>query len=967
MNLLARITQSLVAWVLPRPRLVLGGAFLSALACLLYAGMRLDVQTDQLELISAHHPLIALNEKLEPFNFNGKTTFMAVIEAPTPDRGLTFLRALVSRIQADPDHYKEVIFRIDPNLVKRWALLFLDKKDLLQIGDRVEEHSAMIERLAGEPDLIGFLKLVNQEMAARMVGELFTGFLDEGKPPRAGSAEEEPFDLSFLIKTLEGLASYVQGVPEYVSPWSSFFKSDAWDLDREGYFWEGGKRFLIASVVPTKKGEGLNKAQDALDNLRGAIKELEAEFPGVHGGVTGQEALNYDEMDTASTDMSLATWASLLGVLVLMALFFHGFRRAFIEILALGVGLCWTFGWTTLFVGHLNILSVVFAPMLCGLGVDYGIYWYARFEEEERIVGRDRRSAIGRVVKRSGPAIMLAGLSTAFSFLPLVLTGFRGLVELGLITGVGIILILLADFTVLPALSLLMDRYRESGGANGEANGRDLLALKPRAARLVLAAVGVICLASLWSARNVRFDLNPLRLQSPEAESVIWEKILVERSHRSVLSAAVFASTPEEVRERSESLKALPSVSEVQNIFSFLPENQEEKISLLRSYLPKIPEMRPKSAEIRPGDVAELTDALERIRFKLQEDQASKWGAQKPLVDQMAQVRSLGDAIISALRSSPEAVENLALYRKRFQSDLAETMGFLRDGASASPMTIKDIPKALRDQFYRHGEYLIRIFPKGSVWEQDALSEFVHQIWSVDAQAVGDPISLYVFATAFKKACILASAYALIAISILLLLSLRSLRLVLLAMAPLLVGTIWTIGIMGITGVNLNLANSMFMPLIVGAGVEYGVIILHRWREGRMSPGRLPMSTGKGVILAALTTTVGFGTLMISHHRGIFSLGFVAWAGSICVLLTAIVILPAILADTKPPRPVDEEGELEDETEVFCDSVNDLLPVGDPAAEPGCGYGRGRHGGSQSGFGKCDGDTDAPRSPRGRP
>jgi predicted RND superfamily exporter protein len=100
----------------------------------------------------------------------------------------------------------------------------------------------------------------------------------------------------------------------------------------------------------------------------------------------------------------------------------------------------------------------------------------------------------------------------------------------------------------------------------------------------------------------------------------------------------------------------------------------------------------------------------------------------------------------------------------------------------------------------------------------------------------------------------------------------------------------------------------MFMPLVVGAGVEYGVIILHRWSEGRIVPGHLPFSTGKGVILAALTTTMGFGTLMISHHRGIFSLGFVAWTGSICVLLAAIVLLPALLASVSPPQTaIDKE------------------------------------------------------------
>ena len=859
MNLLAKMLRSLVAWVLPRPLLVLGLTFLSAAACLAVGFTRLDVQTDQLELISSDHPLIALDEKLEPFNFDGKTTFTAVIEAPTPERGLSFLRALVSRIQSDPAHYQEVVYRVNPDLVKQWALLYLDRKELLQIGRQVEDHAAMVDKLSREPDLINFFRLVNQEMATRMVGELFTGFLDDGGPKDKGRPEDEPFDLGFLIQTLDGLASYFQDSPRYVSPWTSFFKSDAWDMEKEGYFWEGDKRFLFLSVIPKKKGDGFNKAQDALDDLRKTIKELEAAFPGVRGGVTGQEALNYDEMETALTDMSNATWVSLLGVAILLVLFFRGLRRAWIQMVSLGVGLCWTLGWTTLFIGHLNILSVVFAPLLCGLGVDYGIHWFARYEEEERAAGSDRRSVIVRVTERSGPGIFLAGLSTAFSFLPLVLTGFRGLMELGLITGVGIVLILAADFITLPALGVLAAGTRKNGPRGGTDDRRNLISFTPRTAHLVLGAMGILCVASVWGARGVRFDLNPLRLQAPNAESVVWEKILVEKSERSVLSAAVFASSPEEVIAKSQALKVLPTVSEVQNIFSFLPEDQEEKIALLKTMLPKIPEMCLIERDSTGEDAQEIADLLERIRFKLQEEQAAQWGAQRPLLEQMARVRSLAGAILKGLRESPNALRILTEYRHRFQADLADTLDFLREGASAVPMTIDDVPRVLREQFSQNGQYLVRVFPKGSVWEEEQLSRFINDIWSVDKEAIGDPVSLYVFATAFKRACLLASVYAVVAISLLLALSLRSLRLTLLALVPLLVGTVFTVGIMGLSGIDFNLANSMFMPLVVGAGVEYGVVILQRWREGRMVPGHLPFSTGKGSHRRRL-----------DHHRGIW-------------------------------------------------------------------------------------------------
>ena len=299
----------------------------------------------------------------------------------------------------------------------------------------------------------------------------------------------------------------------------------------------------------------------------------------------------------------------------------------------------------------------------------------------------------------------------------------------------------------------------------------------------------------------------------------------------------------------------------------------------------------------------EIIDVLERIRFKLQDDQAKNWGASRPLVEQMVRVRSLAMDIITNLQSSPDAAERLSGYGKRFSDDLRSKWDSLEKGASASAMRVGDLPDTLRDWFYQQGTYLLRIFPKESVWNEHALTKFVRELQRVDPEVVGDPITLHVFASAFKDACVKASVYAVIAIMILLFLTFRDIRLVLLALVPLGLGSLLTVGIMGLADVQFNLANSIFMPLVVGAGVEYAVVIISRWFEGRMIPGHLPFSTGKGVILAALTTTLGFGVLMISRHLGIFSLGFISFTGSLCVLLSAIIIVPAILAIMAPHFP----------------------------------------------------------------
>jgi hopanoid biosynthesis associated RND transporter like protein HpnN len=924
MTSLTNLLQTFTAWVLPRPRLILGIALVTVIASIWITVVRLEVQTDQLELISERHPLIALSDRLDDFNFHGKTTFTVVVRAPSRERAIAFMNTLAGRIHGDPAHFQDILYRIDPQEFKKWVLYYLDKDELVQIEKRIEDHADLIHNMAENPDLLSFFKLVNKEMASRMVGEFFTGFLDEDSP-QTSSKDSEPMDLDFLIKVTDGLSRHLEGTPKYVSPWASFFKSDAWDLEKEGYLWEGGKKLLIASVMPVKIRDGVSKTQTSLARLREHIGELRASsFRDVEAGVTGQEALNNDEMITAMKDMTVATWLSLLAVMVLMVVVLRSVRHPIIITISLAVGLIWTFGWTSIFIGHLNILSIVFAPMLCGLGVDYAIHWFARFEEERGLTNRGRLAIIKNVMDRSGPGIMLAGLSTAFSFMPFILTGFRGLMELGMITGMGILFTILADFTVLPALSCYFASEKARNDGDDSGKSRLLLNLGPSAVRTILVSALALCVVGGLGALHVKFDLNPLRLQSTDSESVFWEKVLVENSDRSVISAAVLTNSPEETRAESARFKALPSVADVDTVFTLLPENQEEKVPVLRSIMAAVPDLDhavPRFAEgpayvslsptVDPKALTryetELIGVLERILFKMQDDQASKWGASKPIIEQMVQVREAASNIIRLLKRSPDMSTRLDEYRLQFKNDLVDKWSLLRESSSASPMRVEDIPTQLKDQFLQGNQYLVRIYPKESIWDEGALGRFVTDIRQVNPDVVGDPISLFVFSSAFKKASIAASVYAVIAISLLLTITFRSARFMLISLVPLIAGTVWTVGIMYAVGYDFNLANSIFMPLVVGAGVEYGIIILTRWREGRVGYGQLPYSTGKGVILAALTTTVGFGTLMISHHRGIFSLGFVAWAGSICVLISALFILPAILSFTKPPAPVTDK------------------------------------------------------------
>jgi len=874
---------------LRRPGLTVALAILLAVTSWAYTIRNLDFLIGQHDLISPDNPLVALSRQLDPFE--DRDAFLVAIEGKDRRQSLAFLHALISRLEDRTNQYDDLFYRLNPEGFREWALLYLDTGELSRLIENVRDHEALIRGLSLSPDLNTFFDLINREMTSQMVGEIFTGFLDEDNRIQDNG---EAFDLSFLIEVLQALEKQLRSGIRTPLEWNTLFGTDQQPEKEQGYFWTEDDRLLLAFVTPARKQKQFNRTADSLAHLRSVLSQVQEGFPGIEAGVTGREALDADEMSVSISDMGLATLLSLAGLLALLVIFWRNFRRPVLEITELVLALSWTFGLTTLVVGHLNILSVVFAPLLLGLGIDYGIHWFARFEEEmRRSGGKDLEKAIRTTHLEVGPGVVLSGVCAAFSFLPLILTGFRGLVELGLITAMGMIMTITTTTCILPALTLLFERRLKPVKRTGHAP-LCVFRLGRRTSQTILVAALAGMTVSLVVAPGIRFDLNLLHMQPRKAESVVWEHKLMEHSERSALTASVLLSDLDEVRAKSLELEALPVVSEVSSILSFLPDAQADKIAFLERLKPLVSHLGPIRPAREDPNIQRLEDTLSRIRFKMSPD--ADWGVNRPLALQMAVVRDRIDSIRTALHNLDHGkIETrLSSFSRGLFEDFADKLDLLERNVHSSPMQIRDLPPFLLDRYVGEGPvFRIKIYPAGNIWDTDRLETFVHEVRAVDPKTAGDAVTLYVFTHAFRKACTQAALYAVIAIFVLLLVSFRNVKTAFLAFVPLIVGMSWTLGLMRLFEVDFNLANSLFLPLIVGAGVEYGIIVMTRSRISRVSG--LPAGTVKGVALAALTTTVGFGTLMISSHRGIYSLGLLAVIGSLCMLFSAVLVLPALV------------------------------------------------------------------------
>jgi hypothetical protein len=588
---------------------------------------------------------------------------------------------------------------------------------------------------------------------------------------------------------------------------------------------------------------------------------------------------------------------SIVGVALICVVGFRSIRHPAYVVLTILISAAWTFGFTTLTVGHLNILSSAFLVTLIGLGIDYGVLWVSKYEAV-RQAGFNDDLASDETYRTVGAGLFTGALTTAAAFFTTVTTGFVGLVEMGWIAGWGIALSLLATLTFLPAL-LAASRSLPIRMPKGKSRGEiELTFNRPALGSISLRPVGVIAasLAAIAAvsayAPRVRLDCNLLNLQQQSLPSVVWERTLIERTGTSGWFAVSTADSADEARERRKKFEKLPSVGRVVDMASLIPVDQESKRSIIASIrtivadVPKVDSL----VDSLPVDAVKLTELCEAIK-KIDEP--------KEAGDKIIHRRSVAavEGLLESLSRLPagERKDRLSDFQNRMRRDLAFQLNRLRDAASLEPVGVADLPPSLRDRYVSGGgKWLIQIFAKQSVWDLEPLDEFCADLRTVDPHVTGKPVATHYAMTqmvaGYRNASILSAAI----IFITLLIGFQSLKDSLLAMIPLAAGFIVMFGLMGLFDVDLNPADLISLPLLLGIGIDYGVHVVHDYRRSAR-PYVLGRRHSRALLMTGLTTLVSFASLWTSDHWGMRSIGLTLAIGIGSCLFAAQLLLPAIL------------------------------------------------------------------------
>lgn len=819
---------------------------------------------------------------------------VAVVEGEVPEAAEAAAVALAERLEAEPSIAS--VFRPDGGpFFDSAGFLFLSAQRLAELGDRLAGAAPFLADLAAEPSLPRLLASLDQAITEM-------------------DAASDTQSLQSMSEKLADLAPASANGGAKGFSWQSIAVSETPAETGEKDPVSATRKVL--QIQPKIDFSSLEPGKAALAKVREAAAQLPEVINGqVRVRMTGAVALAEEERVSA---LEGATLAGVLSFLLVTALMLWGLGAPQLVIgaaVTLTFGLVWTAAFAALAIGYLNLISVTFAVLFIGLSDDFGMHFALRYREA-RGTARDNLAALHEAGESASPALALCALAAAIGFLSFWPTEYAGLGELGLIAGAGMGVALFANLTVLPAWLAIWPAKALTFA--DDANAASAESWVSRHAKPVIGATALLGVIAMIPAANAKFDFDPINLKNPAAESVQVVRDLGADGDTSRYAAVVLRPDLAQAVEVAEKLKALPEVDRTITLQSFVPKDQPEKLDLIAGMAlfmqpvffapPPPPPPAPLPAPLPtpapagapaaapaaappPDPAAARVQALEQFR-KSVEAYRSKVGQEAPIGVAMARLlhgleslrASEGDSGLARFEA------NVFTYFPQFIKRLGLLLG-------AGPVSLETLPADLQARWVApDGQARVMVVPAADLASDlTALTRFVVVAKEVIATVTGTPVVVYEAGQVVTNSVYIAALLSFLGITALLLVALRGLIDTLLVLAPLLLAALLTAATITLLGIPFNFANVIVLPLLLGLGVASGIQLVSRARQEGMA-ALAQTSTPRAVIFSALTTIGSFGTLGLSDHFGMASLGIVLMVAISFTLLSALVVMPALLA-----------------------------------------------------------------------
>lgn len=845
--------------VLGHPRFVVVVSIATAVLLAVYTVRNLGVSTDTENMIDDD---LQWRQDFIRFRESFPERYRTILVVVTSNSALIAemgARDLDKKLDGTPEHFADSYApTADPPLAGR-ELLFLKTSELESLTDDLAAAQPFLGYLRQNYSLTGLFELLGR-MAAQ--------------PDSSRAADIVDRIDNVIVDTLAGNDTHM-----------------AWGTPGNGPLQAPARRLIV--VKPVFDPSHARPAGSAIDALRRLAAETERELEGrVAVRLTGTVAMEDDEFASVTRNARLTGVLAFVSVMAILLLAFRNTRMLLASIVTLLAGLTGTAAFAAFAVGTLNVISVAFAVLYIGLAIDFVIHYLLRVRELAAL-GNDVPTSLETASADVGGSLVVCAVTTAVGFFSFIPTSFVGVSQLGLISGTGMFISLIVTLTLLPALIRLLFTHHSPASITAAAwlPGAQLSGLL-RYRRTVIALSVIAALLSLISIPQLRFEADPLLLRDPHTESVRTFRDLSDDPARSPRVISVIVPDDGETSRLSSRLAELPTVGRAVSLSSFRVDNLDGKLALLDDLEVMLGPSFADFPALVDVDVPQTMRAVNELR-----DEIRTTGA-----DDSPELRQLGNTLRRLderlVRLQPEAQRTLLnRLQENLLGGLAEDMQLFASKIPSSSTAVQPLPPSFVDRWRTaDGADLIEVIPAVDTTEPESAARFVSEVKSVAPNATGLPV-VYdragaTVVTAFGQAFL----YAGLAISLLMVYFLRSIGASLLVLGPLALAAAAMAGVMVLIDLPFNFANIIALPLLMGMGVDNGIHLIHRSRILPANGNLLTTSTARAIFFSSVTTLASFGNLALSSHLGMSSMGTLLGIGLALILVTMLVVLPALLS-----------------------------------------------------------------------
>ena len=842
-----------------------------------YSASNLGIITDTSVMLSKDLGYLKVYRHFKkefPHSYN---QIVILIEGLTPDLAMDGRDRLARSLRNRSDLFPWVFLPGDDKFFKKNGLLFLSVEELEDLADSLAKAQPILARIVERTDIASFFSILSDGLVEMRKGQhmnLQAVFSELDRTFKA--LERNRFYQMSWVRLMSGKGSH-------------------------------NLRQLIL-VQPKVSYDALLPGKEAIETIKHMTKELGlTPERGVQVMLTGDIPMQYDELRSVTKGAKMAGMLSLLMVGFVLLSGLGSVRLVIATLASLVMGLIFTATFAAWAIGHLNMISVAFAVLFIGLGVDYAIHFCLRYREL-LMCGQNSREAIVSAARDVGPSLVLCAITTSIGFYSFMPTDFSGVAELGLISGTGMFIALFCNFTFLPAMIALFPlkagvKQRYYITSDNHPVFLKIIAWPYKRARFLRILAVVLTVACMFLVPKVRFDSNPINLRDPDAESITAFKKLLEDPNGSPWSLESLAQDEKEAKEKKARFSKLQLVRHAIDLSSFVPDNQEEKLEIIYDIQMFLSSLLDAKVKIETGPIDRQMVALERFKNELEitlghlkED--TKAVAQEleddieiflKRIDGLGQIdkqREINRLSMAILGSFPQRLKELQI------------------AMTAEPVSRKTLPPDLVSEWIgRSGSWRIEVVPRTNPKNDQEIMAFIKEARKVDKNVTGYPVLIMEGGRAVVRAFKQAFFYSLVSIFLLLLCLMPNKKDAFLILYSLLLAGLLSSGAMVLLDLPLNFANIIALPLILGIGVDNGIHIVHRHRQALERPSSLlQTSTARAIFFSTMTTICSFGNLAVSPHVGMSSMGKLLTIGIVTTLVTSMIFIPAFLS--KRPKRV---------------------------------------------------------------